>query len=404
MKKIIKFADILLSAVCFIIFTLIILGTIYIPENVIFYDGNTAAEFLSVFKIKEENADIITVSTVNDTGGKADVSLFGIIPVGKVNAEKHERTYVRVGGDVIGIRLYTEGLLVVGMEDVASKDGSYCPGKDSGVEIGDIITKINDKTVHSVSDFSNVIEGCGGDFVNLEIKRENEIYLCVMKPVYSDSEGKYRCGLWLRDSTAGIGTLTFADVNTGMFASLGHAICDSDTQAILPVGEGDILGAEINGCTPGEKGVTGQIKGSFTDEVLGTLIENNEFGVYGTFSDVSVISGEEYPVASQSEIKPGKAQIISTVDGGGKDYYDIEIEKITYSNDKTSRSMVIKVTDEELLGVTGGIIQGMSGSPIIQNGMLVGAVTHVFLNDPTRGYGIFAETMLSEEYRLRQIE
>ena len=228
----------------------------------------------------------------------------------------------------------------------------------------------------------------------------NKKYDYILTPVYSETEGKYRCGLWLRDSTAGIGTLTYADPLNGMFATLGHAICDSETKSVLPVGEGDILSAEISGITKGDKGITGQIKGNFGNEILGSLLENNEFGVYGTFSDKDIMYGELVPVASQTEIKAGNAQILCNADGNGIESYDIEIEKITYSQSKTSRSMVIEITDEDLIGKTGGIVQGMSGSPIIQDGMLVGAVTHVFLNDPTRGYAIFAETMLSESDRI----
>ena len=404
MKKFIKRADLILSAICLVIFSLIVGGQYFLPESVCFYDGKTETDIYAVFHVAETKTDIVSVSTVGSENCTADVSLFGIIPVGKVNAEKTERKYVHVGGDVIGIRLYTDGILVVSTDDVVTADGNVNPGEMCGIQAGDMILEINDEIVCSVSDFSNAVISCGGNDVSITVLRNNEKLYFSLTPVYSETEGKYRCGLWLRDSTAGIGTLTFADPKTNMFASLGHAICDSETQSVLPVGDGDILSAAISGVTRGEKGTTGQIKGNFGNEILGELTENNEFGVYGIFSDTDILYGDLLPVASQTEIETGEAQILCNVDGSGTECYDIEIEKITYSNSKTSRSMVIEVTDPNLLSVTGGIIQGMSGSPIIQNGMLVGAVTHVFLNDPTRGYGIFAETMVSEAERICNAE
>lgn len=400
MKILVKIADIALAVVCCIIFALVSFGEIYIPSSITFYGGTNETDFLEIYKIKESSDDIITVSSLENSFKSADVSLFGVIPVGKINAMSTDRKYVAVGGDIIGIRMYTEGLLVVGVEDVATQEGSVSPGRDCGITEGDIITQVNDEIVLSSNDFINAVNASKGDNISVTVDRNGKIYYYSLKPVYSEAEGKYRCGLWLRDSTAGIGTLTFTDVQTGMFACLGHAVCDSDTGAVLPVGEGDILTASVSGCTPGEKGTTGQIKGSFTNNVIGKLYDNNEFGVYGMLSGDIYTDGELYPVASQSEIRTGNAQIISTVTQDGKKTYDIEIEKITYSNEKTSRSMVIRVTDPELLELTGGIVQGMSGSPIIQDGMLVGAVTHVFLNDPEKGYAIFAETMLGEEERI----
>lgn len=400
MKKIVKTVDGILAILCCILFILISFGSVYAPEEITFYDGTNEVELLHIFTISKTDEDIMTASTAGAPSGKADVSLFGFVPVSQVNAQSEKRKTVTVGGDVIGIRLYTEGLLVVGLDDVATADGNGSPGRDCGICEGDVITQANGKSVTSASEFAKIIAGSEGKEVKLTIRRNGETIPLTLTPVYSEAEGKYRCGVWLRDSTAGIGTLTFVDDETGMFASLGHAICDSDTGSVLPVGNGDILTATVTGCTPGEKGKTGQIKGTFTQNVIGKLMENNEFGVYGTVSETSAVSGEKYAVASQAEIKTGDAQIITTVGNDGPQFYDIEIEKITYSSEKASRSMVIEITDPELLAVTGGIVQGMSGSPIIQDGMLVGAVTHVFLNDPTRGYAVFAETMVSEAERI----
>ena len=394
MVKFIRKSCFLLSAMCSVVFLFIIAGNLCIPKEVVFYDNQQTVKIHKVFYAERENSDAISVSTVNNRQTTADVSLLGIFPVSEIDATESVRKYVYAGGSLVGIRLYTEGILVVGIDEVMTENGIVSPAEDCGIMQGDIITEVNDETVTSVAEFSSRVVASDGENIRVTVERENETFYCSLKPAYSHSEKKYRCGLWLRDSTAGIGTLTFADPQTKTLATLGHAICDSETHAVLPVGEGDILGASFGGCIPGQKGNTGQIKGSFTSDILGTLTDNNEFGVYGAYSDISFETGELYPVASQTEIETGAAQIISTVSAEGAQFYDIEIEKITYSKEKLSRSMVIKVTDQELLNTTGGIIQGMSGSPIIQNGMIVGAVTHVFLNDPTRGYGVFIENML----------
>lgn len=400
MKNIVKRIDLLLALLCIALFSVITAAEFFLPEKIVFYDGKTETDIYAVFHVTENKNDIVSVSTTETNERKADVSFLGIFPIKKISAEKTERKYVHVGGDIIGIRLYTDGLLVVSTEDVVTTDGNICPGEACGIKTGDIILEVNDETVCSVSDFSNRITDSQGEALILTILRDEKMLDFTMTPVYSESEGKYRCGLWLRDSTAGIGTLTFADPATGTFASLGHAICDSETKSVLPVGQGDILTAEISGITKGQKGTTGQIKGNFGKQVLGELLDNNEFGVYGTYSNSDVLYGDLLPVASQTEIKTGEAQIYCNVDGQGIECYDIEIEKITYSDTKASRSMVVRVTDSDLLEITGGIVQGMSGSPIVQNGLLIGAVTHVFLNDPTRGYGIFAETMISESMEI----
>lgn len=394
MEKFIRKSCCLLSVMCLVVFLFIITGNLCIPKEVVFYDNQQTVKIHNVFYAERENSDAISVSTVNNRKTTAEVTLLGVFPVSEIDATESVRKYVYAGGNLVGIRLYTEGILVVGIDEVMTEFGIVSPAEDCGIMQGDIITEVNDETVVSVAEFSSRIIASDGENISVTVKRNDETFHYSLKPAYSQSENKYRCGLWLRDSTAGIGTLTFADPQTKTLATLGHAICDSETHAVLPVGEGDILGASFGGCIPGQKGNTGQIKGSFTSDILGTLTDNNEFGVYGTYSDISFETGELYPVASQTEIETGPAQIISTVSAEGAQFYDIEIEKITYSKEKLSRSMVIKVTDQELLNTTDGIIQGMSGSPIIQNGMIVGAVTHVFLNDPTRGYGVFIENML----------
>ncbi len=394
MKKLIKMTDVFLSLLCVIIFCFIMVGTIFHPKRIVFYDDALSYSYMSVFSVTKNEDTVPVFKGKNQKDTTAEISLFGIIPVTSVEAVETERKYVNVGGSLVGIKIYTEGLLVVDVQDVDTINGFVNPGEDCGIRKGDIITHVNDEIIKSVSDFSQRVALSEGENISLTVKRDDNTLFYSLKPSFSESEGKYRCGLWLKDSTAGIGTLTFTDPETNMFASLGHAIYDSDTKTVLTVSDGDILSANVNGCEKGNKGQTGQIKGTFCSDDFGDILENNEFGVYGICEEYKINNNTLFPVAGQSEIKTGDAQIISTVSDSGTKVYDIEIEKINYASEKQSRSMVIKVTDEELIEQTGGIIQGMSGSPIIQNGMFVGAVTHVFLNDPTRGYGIFAETMI----------
>lgn len=388
MKKFIKTFDKLLFAFSLLFFALLYTGNSFLPDNITFYEGQETVRLLKVFTASNN------LNLKNNTADKAEISLFGIIPVTTVSATSTDRRYVYAGGELVGIRLYTEGLLVVGTEKVDSSDGMISPAENCGIRKGDIITQVNGRNVESVAQFSIIAASCGDKKMTITVNRNNKSLKVELTPVFSVSEKKYRCGMWLRDSTAGIGTMTFSDPENKVIASLGHSICDSETGAVLPVGDGDLLDAVLNGCVSGTKGTTGQIKGSFGTKILGELAENNEYGVYATYSKAEFEDEKLYPVAAQTEIKTGKAQIITTVTSDGPEFYDIEIEKITYTEEKAIRSMVIRITDEELISVTGGIIQGMSGSPIIQNDMLVGAVTHVFLNDPTRGYGIFAETMI----------
>lgn len=394
MKKIIRKADIILSVFCVVVFTFITIGFYNQPDKVIFYKDSNQIRYLNVFSVKRTEDVIQVSSTLSEDEIQADISFLGIFPVAQTEAVVSDRKYVTVGGDLIGIKIYTDGLLVVGTDDVVSAEGNVSPAENCGIRPGDIITHVNDEVITSVNAFSGIVSLNKGENIGLTVKRDNDIYYYSLKPVFCESENKYRCGLWLKDSTAGIGTLTFTDPDTGMFASLGHAICDSETKSVLKVSDGDIYTASVKGCDKGQKGSTGQIKGTFMTDDVGDIIDNNEFGLYGTFSSATSTDNQVYPLASQGEIKTGPAKIISTVSDNCRQMYDIEIEKINFSNSPESRSLVIKITDPELLAITGGIVQGMSGSPIIQDGKLVGAVTHVFLNDPSKGYGIFAETML----------
>lgn len=304
-----------------------------------------------------------------------------------------ERKMVVPGGFAFGIRMHTQGVIVVGMSDIQKGTQNLNPAKDAGLKIGDVLISLDDMPVTQNSDIKNYIEECGGNEVKLTVIREGSEMDFYLSPVKSDYDGGFKAGIWVRDSSAGIGTMTYYDPETLGFGGLGHAVCDIDTGKIMPLFSGEIVDVNISGVNIGQSGKPGELKGSFTgDEPLGQLYINSEAGIFGVLSE-PVIDSELVPIAMRQEIHPGPAQIYSTISGNKPQPFDIEIEKVNYSDATVSKNMIIKVVDTQLMSLSGGIVQGMSGSPIIQDGQLVGAVTHVFVNDPTRGYGIFAENM-----------
>jgi len=354
------------------------------PTNVSFIYTLTYEDGLSLRRNKEDNKK----DTYN-----VNVSFLNIMPVKNSSLKVSEREYVAISGELFGIRLFTEGVIVVGVDEVQTAKGTVNPSGDAGLQKGDVILSIDSQKMRSCNQVSEIIEKSGGKAMKLQLRRKDRVFFTDFKAAYSETEGKYKAGIWIRDSAAGIGTMTFLDKETGMFASLGHGVCDIDTGEILPVYEGDIVGATVNGCSIGQRGKAGELCGVFSSESKGILYLNCQCGVYGKMNE-KLTESKLYPVAFNDEVQKGKAQIISTVDETGPQVFDIEITKISRDNSE-DKNLVIKVVDENLLSKTGGIVQGMSGSPIIQNGMLVGAVTHVFINDPTQGYAIFSRTMLS---------
>lgn len=333
-------------------------------------------------------------SLVTEGNYSVNVKLFNSIPVKKSNLTVKGRPYVVPSGEIVGLRLFSKGVMIVGSDKVATETGEVNPMKAAGLCEGDVITTVDGIEITSSIQTEKIIRESGGKELQIGYTRNGKSLFTSLKPAFCKSENVYKAGMWIRDSAAGIGTMTFYEKESGFFVCLGHAVCDVDTGEVLPLSDGDIVDARINGCVKGKIGAAGELCGVFTGESEGTLFYNGETGVYGILCEPDK-AAKELPVAAKNEVKTGKAQIISTVEGESKAYYDIEIEKLN-PDGKDSKNMVIKITDKKLLEKTGGIVQGMSGSPILQNGYLVGAVTHVFVNDPTRGYGIFAETMLEE--------
>ncbi len=326
---------------------------------------------------------------------RADLTILGGIKVKTVTVQVVERQSVTPCGTPFGIKMFTDGVMVVGMSDVQTESGRVNPAKEAGLQMGDLILTMNGQQVTSNTQVSQVVSASNGSPITVVFRRGEEEHTTTLTPAYSKTDAGYKAGMWVRDSSAGIGTLTFYDDSTNVFAGLGHPICDADTGDIMPLLSGEIVNARITGIEKGASGDPGELKGMFVGEdPLGVLEYNGETGIYGTLNRLPV-SVNRMEVSHRQEVKEGDAKILTTIDGTTPKEYAIRIEKINFSDSNPTKNMVIRITDPDLLAQTGGIVQGMSGSPIIQDGRLVGAVTHVFVNDPTRGYGIFAENMLN---------
>lgn len=332
---------------------------------------------------------------------RAELFLFGAVPVKEVNISFDGHKNVIPGGEPFGIRIYTNGLVVSDMTEIPTQDGTKNPASKAGIQCGDIILSVNGQMLKTNEQLLQCVEKSGGKAIELKIRHRSNDDTVFVTPVKDIQQNKYRIGLWVRDSCAGIGTMTFIDPQNNCFSGLGHGICDSESGSLMPLEHGDIVDASVSSIRKSTCGMPGSLSGYFTDsQPIGELCSNCDYGVYGTLA--GNISGKTVPVAYCQEVKKGKAQIISTIHGTKPEYYDIEIEDVNCSDLNSTKNMIIKITDQSLLEQTGGIVQGMSGSPIIQNDMLVGAVTHVFVNDPTRGYALFAETMLTHSSNVVQ--
>ncbi|WP_084145876.1 SpoIVB peptidase [Anaerovorax odorimutans] len=304
------------------------------------------------------------------------------------------------GGHSVGVKMDVKGVLIVGLEEIENKSGKKInPGLKAGLQIGDSILEINGTKVNNANEVQKIINKLKKE-VNLKIKRKSDIINVNLTPVLSADDNLYKLGIWVKDKTAGIGTLTFYDPDNQTFGALGHAITDIETGTVLSVAEGELLNSKVESVKQGKAGVPGEIRGIFyeADSPLGKLYKNTNFGIFGkTYHQIeNSLYSTPLAVGYQREIKKGPAYILTTLDGNKIEKYTINIEKINRQSKAETKSMVIKVTDKRLLKKSGGIVQGMSGSPIIQGNKIIGAVTHVFVNDPQKGYGIFIEWMLDE--------
>lgn len=400
-RKIIKGSAIIMSALMVGLFGMAEYYSIHLPESITVESGNkiTIAQYPEISCLY--NTDNTIPVSNNDTNTlKATLTLFGAIPVKNIEVHQEESQTFVIGGNPFGIKLLMDGVMVTELGKVDTKNGEkVCPAENAGIQVGDIIKSANGKSITSNDEIQKIIADSNGSTIKIIISRDGKDFPVFLKPEYSESSEKWRGGMWVRDSIAGIGTMTFFNRDTGEFAGLGHPVCDSDTGELVPISSGEAVQVEITDAKKGSKGIPGELHGQFLySNNFGTLNLNNSCGIYGILSEQAIESlcqsSKEYKIGYSQDIKTGKAEIITTISGNSPKKYSIEIDKIDYNNPESTKNMVIRITDKELLENTGGIVQGMSGSPIIQDGKIIGAVTHVFVSDPTKGYAIFAENMI----------
>ena len=387
-----------------------------IPDQILISEGQAyTLEIPGLFTAQKNDTAVTKLmgTTLSDTGGNVDLlaqqpgedkltlQILGI-PVKQVALEVTPEKNVMLGGQAIGVALYTKGALVVGTSDIMDSYGNLRnPANEAGLLAGDTILSVNGQEVQNAVHLSELINVGNSDPLQMHISRSGKEMDVSLTPILDPQDSVWRLGLWVRDSTAGVGTLTYLDPAQKWYGSLGHGIADSDTGNYLTVKNGEIYESHILGIQQGKVGEPGELQGDFFDQplALGDIAQNNAFGLYGhSYAALdTLLKGRSIPIGLHSTVQPGEAQIVTTLDDSGPQRYTCQIERVTQQGTPTPKSMVLRVTDPELLSRTGGIVQGMSGSPIIQNGCLVGVVTHVFVNDPTRGYGMFIEWMLAQE-------
>lgn len=389
-RKILKYFSIITAPIA-ILALIAYLSVLKLPEKIYVNDS------MQVSDISVYNQGVL--NTVKMSKDKVNIDFLGLIPIKSVSVQKLDDIKLYPGGTSVGIKLSTEGVLVVGFSDVETRGGTESsPAKMAGLQLGDVLLKVNGKEIQSAKQLGLLIKENNNNLVNVEFIRQG----CKFnKDIELVKEGEaYKLGLWVRDSTAGIGTLTFYDANSKTFGALGHPITDGDTNTTFTIKDGDLLSASILSVRKGEKGVPGELRGLFVNErsTIGKISINATSGIFGSTTKdlINPKFREPMSIGLRNEVKEGPATIISTVGDEGPKEYSIEIVKLLQQDKSGPKSMIIKVTDEELLSKTGGIVQGMSGSPIIQNNKIVGAVTHVLINKPDIGYGIYIEWMLEE--------
>ena len=385
-KKLIKNFSIITAP----IFILVLIGV---------YNNDSKDNTLYIQNQMQDTTSYVINDLQNTDSIDCYTSLINSKALTTLRKEKRKEIEVYPGGISIGVKINNKGALVVGYSDISTHEGlSESPGKVAGIELGDIIEEVNGENIETCSDLISKVKTCRNDEMTVKILRGNSELTKKISLIKEDNE--YKIGLWVRDSTAGIGTLTFYDKDSKTFGALGHPITDGDTNVSFNIKSGTLLRSSVLSIKKGERGNPGEIKGLFINEneSIGSIEKNTNSGIYGNGSSelINPNFGDAMTVAYRDEIKEGHAQIITTVEDGGAKAYDIEILKLLPQDEPGSKSMIIKIVDPVLLEKTGGIVQGMSGSPIIQNGKIIGAVTHVLINKPDVGYGIYIEWMLQD--------
>lgn len=355
--------------------------------NPIYNEGNTSL------------SKSLTLNGIDEGNTNLQVKLLGLIPVKNYTVDVVDRPRLIPGGNAIGVRMNTKGVLVVAVTDVIAMDGSRkSPAREAGLKVGDSILEIDGEKIVSSEQVVKILNEVKDKEIELKVLRNKAEFTTKSIPIQCLQDNAYRLGIWVRDKTSGIGTMTYYHEDSNTYGALGHGITDADTGELLTVEKGLIMKAQVSDIEQGKKGTPGEIKGVFykTDDILGEIYENTTFGIYGTINnDKEILKYKEsISIGFRDEVEIGKAHILTTLEDNRIEKYEIEIQKAEIQDSPDQKSMIIKVTDEKLLEQTGGIVQGMSGSPIIQNGRIIGAVTHVFVNDPTKGYGLYIEWML----------
>ncbi len=389
----IRFLEIMAATVAAILLGFAAFYAFFLPDT---YRADQEEGFLMANPLisATPTEDTVVVSSTGTQKQSYTLQFLGVVPIKTVTISTEESVKLIPSGEPLGVKMFAKEPVVVGMETIESTSGAICPGEEAGLQVGDRIQRVNEKTVERNEEVAALIQTSNGDPVTVTVLRGEETFETTIHPVYSESAECYQSGLWIRDSAAGIGTITFWNPQNQTFGGLGHGICDNDTGDMMTVGSGEICDVFIHSARKGTSGNPGELYGAFLqDEATGSIWQNNETGIFGdwypTLSEEDAID-----IAYQQEITCGDASILCTVEGEEPKEYAAKITAIDYNTDHATKNLVVEIIDEELLSTTGGIVQGMSGSPILQNGKLVGAVTHVFVNDPTRGYGIFIENML----------
>ena len=405
MKKMILKIFLIIFLLILYIYILLITN---LPSSIVVFEGENLnlASVLGLQFSLISNEETIEVSSNNSTQvtekvGKSNlkVSLFNNV-VKNLEVDVLPRKTVIPVGNIAGVKLYTNGVLVVGMSEIEGEDNKkYKPYANAGIEEGDTIISINNTEILNTDDLVNIVNSSNGNKLDIKYVRDNQSLECSITPVKT-IENDYKLGLWVRDSAAGVGTVTFYEPSTKSFAALGHGIVDIDTEELINIASGEFVTTKILNIKKGESGNPGRIQGTIDNqENIGIISKNTRFGIYGKVDDTHSLNidyTKEMEVALRSEIQKGKATILCSLDNENVKEYEIEIEKIYVNNNYDNKSMLIKITDQELLEKTGGIIQGMSGSPIIQNGKFVGAITNVLVNNPEEGYAVFGDIMLKQ--------
>ncbi len=403
-----KFLIKILLVFFLLIIYIYVLAITNLPDQLVVFEGEKISiKTLLGFNIKTKDEDTIeTISNNNQaiskTTGKTalEVSLFNAINIKNVDVDVLPKTTVIPVGNIAGLKLYTNGVLVVGMSEIEGIDNKkYKPYENTGIKEGDTIIKINEQQINSTDELIQTVNLSGGKDIEIKYIHGEETKECSISPVKT-SDSQYKLGLWVRDSAAGVGTVSFYEPSTKTFGALGHGITDIDTNELINIASGEFVTTRILNIAKGESGNPGKIQGTVENQAnIGKIYKNTKFGIYGQVDNptsLNIDASKEMEVALREEITTGKATILCSLDNQKPQEYEIEIEKIYKENNYDNKSMQIKVTDQKLIEKTGGIIQGMSGSPIIQNGKFCGAITHVLVNNPIEGYAVFGDIMLKQ--------